>query len=262
MGRRRLRPRYPMTSRAGAPEISYDANIHAVRLLDSANRRSIVDMFTPISPLTTIDWQNPARQMKTRNQRGPARNWRQAGRQRRHPNPVWNLPLPSSASTFSDRTQVPFAASSMSSGVMMLSVDAESSIAWLSSWYSDKRHTTHYGRSPGQLGQGVCAWRCGVRYAYTRHSSFGHLRWKLRLSFALVADILQRLSPCMWGYNTSTFGRRAFSVAGPTVWNSLPDKLRDPSLSIDSFRRQLKHSCFQTRSSVHSALEIFCWCAI
>jgi len=32
----------------------------------------------------------------------------------------------------------------------------------------------------------------------------------------------------------------AFSVAGPTVWNSLPDKLRDPSLSIDSFRRQLK----------------------
>ena len=40
-------------------------------------------------------------------------------------------------------------------------------------------------------------------------------------------------------YNTSTFGRRAFSVAGPTVWNSLPDKLCDPSLSIDSFRRQL-----------------------
>ena len=45
-------------------------------------------------------------------------------------------------------------------------------------------------------------------------------------------------------YNTSTFGRRAFSVAGPTVWNSLPDKLRDPSLSIDSFRRQLKTFLF------------------
>jgi len=38
--------------------------------------------------------------------------------------------------------------------------------------------------------------------------------------------------------------RRAFSVAGPTVWNSLPDKLRDPSLSIDSFRRQLKTFLF------------------
>jgi len=45
-------------------------------------------------------------------------------------------------------------------------------------------------------------------------------------------------------YNTSTFGRRAFSVAGPTVWNSLPDKLRDPSLSIHSFRRQLKTFLF------------------
>jgi len=45
-------------------------------------------------------------------------------------------------------------------------------------------------------------------------------------------------------YNTSTFGRRAFSVAGPTVWNSLPDKLRDSSLSIDSFRRQLKTFLF------------------
>ena len=45
-------------------------------------------------------------------------------------------------------------------------------------------------------------------------------------------------------YNTSMFGHPAFSVAGPTVWNSLPDKLRDPSLSIDSFRRQLKTFLF------------------
>ena len=45
-------------------------------------------------------------------------------------------------------------------------------------------------------------------------------------------------------YNTSTFGYQAFSVAGPTVSNSLPDKLRDPSLSIDSFRRQLKTFLF------------------
>ena len=37
---------------------------------------------------------------------------------------------------------------------------------------------------------------------------------------------------------------RYLSVAGPTVWNSLPDKLRDPSLSIDSFRRQLKTFLF------------------
>jgi len=27
-------------------------------------------------------------------------------------------------------------------------------------------------------------------------------------------------------YRLSAFGRRAFSVAGPTSWNSLPDRLR------------------------------------
>jgi len=32
------------------------------------------------------------------------------------------------------------------------------------------------------------------------------------------------------------FGRRVFTVAGPTAWNSLPDYLRDPSLSEDTFR--------------------------
>jgi len=40
------------------------------------------------------------------------------------------------------------------------------------------------------------------------------------------------------------FGRRAFSVAGPAAWNSLPDYLRDPSRSADSFRRDLKYFLF------------------
>jgi len=38
-------------------------------------------------------------------------------------------------------------------------------------------------------------------------------------------------------YLLNTFGRlRSFSVDGPTSWNSLPDRLRDPTLSSDSFR--------------------------
>jgi len=45
-------------------------------------------------------------------------------------------------------------------------------------------------------------------------------------------------------YNRSTYGRRAFSVAGPMIWNSFTDSLRDPSLSINSFRRQLAHNVF------------------
>ena len=40
------------------------------------------------------------------------------------------------------------------------------------------------------------------------------------------------------------FGRRALSVAGQASWNSLPDYLRDPSRSFDSFRRDLKTFLF------------------
>jgi len=36
-------------------------------------------------------------------------------------------------------------------------------------------------------------------------------------------------------YQRSTLGQQAFSVAGPTVWNSLPDELRDEP--EDMFRK-------------------------
>jgi len=42
----------------------------------------------------------------------------------------------------------------------------------------------------------------------------------------------------------STLRPRAFSVAGPSLWNSLSDSLRDPDLGRDSFRRQLKTHFF------------------
>jgi len=45
-------------------------------------------------------------------------------------------------------------------------------------------------------------------------------------------------------HNLSTYGRRAFTVAGPAAWNSLSDDLRDPVLSTDSFRRVLKTRLF------------------
>ena len=38
----------------------------------------------------------------------------------------------------------------------------------------------------------------------------------------------------------STYGRRAFLIAGPPVWNSLPDEFRDPARSFDSFGQFLK----------------------
>jgi len=45
-------------------------------------------------------------------------------------------------------------------------------------------------------------------------------------------------------YRLNTYGRRAFSVDGPTVWNFVPDLIRDPIISADSFRRLLKTYLF------------------
>ena len=42
----------------------------------------------------------------------------------------------------------------------------------------------------------------------------------------------------------NTYGRRAFSVAGPMAWNSLPGFIRDPTSSTDCFRRLLKTYLF------------------
>jgi len=58
-------------------------------------------------------------------------------------------------------------------------------------------------------------------------------------------------------HRLSTLGRRAFSVAGPTVWYSLPDSLRDPALSSDRFRQLLyEDELISTLPlSTHSAVE-------
>jgi len=45
-------------------------------------------------------------------------------------------------------------------------------------------------------------------------------------------------------HRLSTYGRQAFAVAGPTVWNSLPDDMRDPDVSEDSYMQSLKTFLF------------------
>ena len=44
----------------------------------------------------------------------------------------------------------------------------------------------------------------------------------------------------------SSYGRRAFCVAGPSVWNSLPDSLQDPVIEENSFGQSLKTFLFAT----------------
>jgi len=41
-------------------------------------------------------------------------------------------------------------------------------------------------------------------------------------------------------HRRTTYGGRAFAVAGPSMWNSLPKRLRDPSFSTAVFGRLLK----------------------
>ena len=45
-------------------------------------------------------------------------------------------------------------------------------------------------------------------------------------------------------HNRSTLGRRSFSFAGPTVWNSLPDELRDQGCTESTFKQSLKTYLF------------------
>ena len=45
-------------------------------------------------------------------------------------------------------------------------------------------------------------------------------------------------------HRLSTYGRRAFAIAGPTTWNSLPTHLRHVENSTAAFGRLLKTLVF------------------
>ena len=44
-------------------------------------------------------------------------------------------------------------------------------------------------------------------------------------------------------FNTNSYGRRAFSVVAPLLWNSLPQHIRDTG-SLNLFKRRLKTALF------------------
>jgi len=57
-------------------------------------------------------------------------------------------------------------------------------------------------------------------------------------------------------HQRSTLDRRAFSVAGPIVWNSLPDELRVWETTWKTLGSHWNH-CFSVSTSVPSALEVY-----
>jgi len=52
-------------------------------------------------------------------------------------------------------------------------------------------------------------------------------------------------------HSLSSYGRRAFAVAGPAAWNSLSDDLRDATFSTDSFGRLLICSLSTSTYTAH-----------
>jgi len=80
------------------------------------------------------------------------------------------------------------------------------------------------------------------------HNCLHHKAPRYLMDYCIqISDVTsQRHLPCVVPrHSLSSYGRRAFAVAGLTAWNSLSDDLRDPTtLSTDSFRCLLKTRLF------------------
>ena len=89
---------------------------------------------------------------------------------------------------------------------------------------------------------GVMMYRClhgqAPRYLADHFTTSSDVTSRLRLRSANRHQLI--VPRC----RLNTYGRRAFSIAGPTVWNSLPDELRDPACGSDSFKQFLKTILF------------------
>jgi len=101
---------------------------------------------------------------------------------------------------------------------------------------------------------GVMMYRClhglGPRYLAHNLTPASDVASQLRLRSANRHQLI--VPRC----RLNTYGCRAFSVAGLTVWNSLPGELRDPACGFDSFKQFLK-TIFLVSTNVTSALEVF-----
>ena len=80
-------------------------------------------------------------------------------------------------------------------------------------------------------------WRQRTSPNYAYHTAAkNHSRQRLR-SYRRNQSVVPSVT-------LSSYGSRSFAFSGPTVCNKLPDYLRNPSLSIDIFNRDLKTFLF------------------
>ena len=95
-----------------------------------------------------------------------------------------------------------------------------------------------------------CAWLCiNVCTAYHRSTSPSCVFRLWMLPDAVNYVLLAEDSLNFPRYNVSNYGRRAFCFAGPYVWNSLSEHIRQ-STSIAVFKRSLKTFLLQQISHI------------
>jgi len=88
-------------------------------------------------------------------------------------------------------------------------------------------------------------WQCTVVFATELHAtSPTSVCQSLNFLVASICDLPDLINCQFSELRRSTFGTRAFSVAGPTVWNSLPDHVRDPAADSEQFSLNLKTYLF------------------
>ena len=88
---------------------------------------------------------------------------------------------------------------------------------------------------------------------YQHHRQTGHTnkteQTDRKQTNSIGLNVLETVAQKCWqmivpSHRRTTYGGRAFAVAGPSTWNSLPKRLRDPSSSSAVFARLLKTFLF------------------
>jgi len=83
-----------------------------------------------------------------------------------------------------------------------------------------------------------CQYNKAPRYLMDHCTSVSDVAYRQRLRSANSHEV------SVPRHRLSTYGRRAFAVAGPTVWNSMLEDMRDLEVSEDSYRLSLKTFLF------------------
>ena len=92
----------------------------------------------------------------------------------------------------------------------------------------------------------------------SQNQTFKNPRWRTADILKIVKyDISETVQKNLKiEFRLSSFARRAFSVAGPSAWNWLPEYLRDPAPSAETVLENSSRRLCMQRTNAYSALEV------